>query len=284
MASDMEGVSLETVKVDTSKGSFSDSVQILRYLSGAAAYDGVSTFDQKHQVLYFAVDFQSSFIFAIDTVHNTVLPPISIPGVSWTIHLQWDQPKGRIFALTGFDQNTVNYVISFGTSGNLPTMVIANLTSTGFKYFEFAAFDWTQENYYFSYYDNTGQKVGYFNVDKSLSSLKSFQVTCPAHNASLHYLYYDNSHTTLIAVVDIGENAFYFVQLNSDGSNCKSSVLKLIDEAIILGGTYDTSKQTLYLSVAVNGGPSLLYTYHTQTAQLTSTQTQDALSDIQISM
>jgi hypothetical protein len=75
------------------------------------------------QVLYYAVDFQSSFIFAVDIEHNSVLPPISIPSSSFVVNLQWDAKKDRVFALAGFEQNTVTYVFSFGSMGNLPTQV-----------------------------------------------------------------------------------------------------------------------------------------------------------------
>jgi hypothetical protein len=75
------------------------------------------------QVLYYGVDFQSSFIFAVDIKHNSILPPISIPSSSFIVNLQWDAKKDRIFALAGFEQNNVSYVFSFGSMGNLPTQV-----------------------------------------------------------------------------------------------------------------------------------------------------------------
>ncbi len=74
-------------------------------------------------MLYYAADFQSSFIFAVDIKNNSVLPPISIPSSSFLVNLQWDAKKGRIFALAGFEQNNVSYVYSFGSMGNLPTQV-----------------------------------------------------------------------------------------------------------------------------------------------------------------
>jgi hypothetical protein len=75
------------------------------------------------QVLYYAADFQSSFIFGVDIKNNSVLPPICIPSSSFVVNLQWDAKKGRIFALAGFEQNNVSYVFSFGSMGNLPTKV-----------------------------------------------------------------------------------------------------------------------------------------------------------------
>jgi hypothetical protein len=74
-------------------------------------------------VLYYAVDFQSSFIFAADIKHNNLLPPISIPSSSFVVNLQWDVKKDKIFALAGFEQNTVSYVFSFGSLGNQPVQV-----------------------------------------------------------------------------------------------------------------------------------------------------------------
>ncbi len=74
-------------------------------------------------MLYYAVDFQSSFIFAVDIKHNAILPSICIPSSSFVVNLQWDSKKDRILALAGFEQNNVSYVFSFGSMGNQPVQV-----------------------------------------------------------------------------------------------------------------------------------------------------------------
>lgn len=283
MESDVEGVSVGTVQISPSDGQFKEGVTTFRYLSGAASYDACSTFDRKHEVFYYAVDFQSSFIFAVDVKHNTILPPISIPGATFVTHLVWDESKGRIFALAGFAENTIDYVFSFGANGDLPTTLVANLSSTGYRYFEFAAFDTSKGNYYFSYYGNQGQRVGYFNVDTGFDSVQSFQVTCPSTNATLNWLYYDNDNSILNGLVSDDDGLTYnFVQISATGTDCTASPIPIEPNGIIIAVTYNTDDQILYVCVGTNGGPSLLYVYDVQAKKTTSTQLSDLPSDIQI--
>jgi len=160
--------------------------------------------------------------------------------------------------------------------------VIANLSSPGYRYFEFAAYDWSKQNYYFSYYLNYTQYVAYFNID-SFTARNSFQITCPFSNASLHHLYYDNNNGNLIAIVDVGTSSFYFLTLDPTGGNCVAEPLPMGVAPIILAATYDTGKKILYISVAYNGGNSMLYTYDVASKQVTNGVVVDnALSDIQI--
>jgi len=282
MAGNEEGVEIDAVTVDLSSGIVKPQIKTFRYLSGAAMYDGCSVLDQKNQVLYYAVDFQSSFIFAVDIKNNALLPPISIPGDTYVSHLAWDEAKGRLFALAGFGQ-VVAYVFSFATDGRLPTQLVANLSSPGYRYFEFAAYDWSKTNYYFSFYSNYTQYVGYFNI-ASFDTLKTFQITCPFSNATLRHLYYDNAHSTLTALVDTGPNNFYFLTLSPTGTDCAATPVDLGTNAIPLAATYDTNKMILYISVGYNGGQPMLYTYNVQTKQITSVVTSNLLSDIQISV
>eukprot|EP00026_Physarum_polycephalum_P011753 Phypoly_transcript_11996.p1 GENE.Phypoly_transcript_11996~~Phypoly_transcript_11996.p1 ORF type:complete len:344 (+),score=68.02 Phypoly_transcript_11996:68-1033(+) len=276
-----EGVEVDTATVDPTSGEIKNQMEVFRYLGGAAMYDGCSVLDTKNQVLYFAVDFQSSFIFAVDIKNNQILPPISIPGDTYVSHLAWDEKEGRLFALAGF--GPVNaYVIMFAADGSLPTTAIANLSSPGYRYFEFAAYDWSNQNYYFSYYSNYTQYVGYFPVDGSFDDRKSFQISCPFSNTTLHHLYYDNTHSNLIAIVDIGNNEFFFLTMDPTGGSCVSAPLNMGTSPIIMAATYDTSKLILYISVAYNGGNSMVYTYDVQSKQLSSVVVNNALSDIQI--
>ena len=44
----------------------------------SATYDGIATYDQKNNYLYFSSDYEASFVYGLDIATKEILPPISI--------------------------------------------------------------------------------------------------------------------------------------------------------------------------------------------------------------
>jgi hypothetical protein len=48
------------------------------YVGSSLTYDGIASFDQQKNYLYYANDFEASFVYGVDLTKSEILPPVSI--------------------------------------------------------------------------------------------------------------------------------------------------------------------------------------------------------------
>lgn len=76
------------------------------------------------------------------------------------------------------------------------------------------------------------------------------QISCPTNNTSIHYLYFDNTHSSLTAIVSTGADEFYFLQMGRTGGDCTASPLQLQSGSIVTAATYDSNNQVCFFLCA----------------------------------
>jgi len=283
-AANLTETTVYTVKV-FQNGTTENVVENFRYLGGSIAYDGISTFDQRNKILYYAVNFESAFVYAVDVVRGNLVAPISI-GATWIENLEWDPKFDDIYAEAVYvdsdTQQITAAVVSFSTNSSSPTRVVANLTELGIENVGETALDWNSGIYYLTYLNSSTAipYLGSFLLNSAKTSFSTFRLDCGGF--SIDFLSFEPNSNTLIGVGVIGSPSLKYSILSIEIPSGKCSSKPIEVNGVITASSYDPTISTIYIGVAPDRSPQL-YSYSLKTSKLSSVPTTYILEDVQAS-
>jgi hypothetical protein len=261
---------ITTVSVDPISGDFTVIIDNFVYIGGSATYDGISTFDQKKNRLYYTPDYESSFVYSVDVATPSLLPPISI-NADFVQSIVWDRTNAQLL-VTGIYPNQSVAIVAVPDNG--PAVELLNLTMYGISAPRAAALDWSIGRYYMIY-NSTELSLASFSVNNVIN-LKTTPFPC---GQSIFPIY---------LAVDVQLNKLIGISLNKKGTyeyfeifngKCTTNNLNLI--GIITCSSYDPVAHKLYMGYVGSKG-TFLYVYSTSTYALTSVPTPSFLADIEV--
>jgi len=226
---------------------------------GSATVDGISAFNQKEGIYYFATDFVSDLIFSSDVRKGTNLAPIDIGAQSI---------EGLIFDNTG-NQLLVLYelkgLIGLAAVTTQNVRQVTSIPSTyNANYIMVGAVD-NQANFYLTAKVGTSSALTYAVATISLTSglianSANLSATC---NVFPQHLEWDQSSSSLIGGAMSSEAntlVYWFLKINPKDGSCVKTQLK-VAEGIVTCWTFDPIKRVLWFGEAINGG-AYLYFYN----------------------
>jgi hypothetical protein len=263
-----------TVSIDPKSGNFTFVGENFVNIGDSATFDGICGFDQKNEYLYYATDFESSFVFGMDVSNGQIRPPISAGALS-TNAILYDQLNEQILLTLGY--NGSGAIISFPSSPSAGSQEVYNFTSIGILPTDIfcQAIDNSKGVYYFVYYKGSSLNLGSFTISAP-TDFKTTAWTCSDKNVPI-FIDYD---VTLAKFVGIststkGSDYYYYEIVNG---KCDEKNLKL--GGIVTCVTYDPTETALYFGYATNEGAALEI-YNASSHQLSAVPTSDVLEDIQ---
>jgi len=267
-----------TVQVDLHTGNFTYLSTNFVNIGDSATYDGISGYDQKDNILYYASDFGSAFVFAVDTAANANGPPISI-GADGLQSIVYDSVNQQML-FTGLYGNSC-LLVSFPSDPSQQSIIVLNYTTIHLNPNDIFAqtMNTVTGDYTVIFNDGTGLAIGWFNVGDAESSFQYSAMDCKPEL----YPTYVQFDAKLNKFVGVGSNTYgtdyYFFEYA--GGKCTTVDLKLKTGAIT-ANTYDPTTYTLYISYTDNSG-AYLYMVDSSTHKVAHIVTEDVLEDIEVS-
>eukprot|EP01112_Ceratiomyxa_fruticulosa_P002949 TRINITY_DN1335_c0_g1_i1.p1 TRINITY_DN1335_c0_g1~~TRINITY_DN1335_c0_g1_i1.p1 ORF type:complete len:323 (+),score=63.56 TRINITY_DN1335_c0_g1_i1:90-1058(+) len=273
---------LYTVEIDPSTGDFTYLFQNFVYLGGSMTWNGISGFDQKRDILFWSVNYDSSFIFSADMDTATLRAPMTINSV-WIQNYIVDPSADRVYVEAGYLDKSGTREYWYVASLSLDTgasYLMTNLTEAGIESITLSALDYNSGIYYmiasgvwaqFSLSEPTDITT------KTLACSNIFQPVWMAFNPNTN------------SFIGIGEGikpnihySFIHFNITDDEVTCDVKPFQLKEVGIITCFTFDPTVGSLYLGVGTNTG-SFLITYNTATGAQTSVAVDYTLADCQVS-
>eukprot|EP00026_Physarum_polycephalum_P004344 Phypoly_transcript_04362.p1 GENE.Phypoly_transcript_04362~~Phypoly_transcript_04362.p1 ORF type:complete len:308 (+),score=37.74 Phypoly_transcript_04362:1240-2163(+) len=265
-----------TVQVDPVKGTFTKVAENLVYVGSSASYDGIASYDQQKNYLYYSSDFDASFVYGVDIAKGEILPPVSINSESVN-SIEWDGKNQQLLILGEFaDQSSAVYTFPYTGS----SVELINFTAQGISAPQTTYLDWAKGIYYFIYSANAGVqfKLGSFPI----SSPKSIQTTALncGSGFSPDFLFLDSTSNVLFGVgydSDAKTTKYYTIK----DTTC--SLVSIGLTGITTAATYDPTSRVLYLGF-VDQTNTLMVTLNVATqAVISQVPVQRTLEDLQVS-
>ena len=264
-----------TVQIDPKTGAFTTVTENFIYVGSAATFDGLSTFDQNQGDFYYTTDFESSFVFSVDTTKGALNPPISTSAVGVS-QILWDHGNDQLL-VTGEYENDTQIIITVPTTG--PSQELFNYSTVDVEYLYSHTLDWKNGIYYVTYETTT---TSTFNLGQfSLTTPSDFtSVKFPCANIYTLDIYYDYN---LKGLLGVGENPkretfSYFEIVNGV---CTETLIPA-DLYIVTCSSYDPTTGILYLGFVNNTAP-YLGLFDTTKKTLTAVALDTVLTDLEVS-
>eukprot|EP01120_Amphizonella_sp_Union-15-10_P005908 TRINITY_DN1818_c0_g2_i1.p1 TRINITY_DN1818_c0_g2~~TRINITY_DN1818_c0_g2_i1.p1 ORF type:complete len:321 (-),score=35.61 TRINITY_DN1818_c0_g2_i1:41-1003(-) len=248
------------VTINPSTGTFSNVVETFIYASGSSTtVNGISTFDDKRGVYYYATDSITSWVYEANVRTKNLLPPISFE-VDQVSNLNFDDLNGRLIATVesklSNGQSQAN-ILAFPVNQQTPIQTIFTLPPTINTGFVMATtFDSNTQTYYILAQTTNATGPDYSISVISNNSIFTNKLKCQNPYFG-QYLAYDSSAGLFYATgLAYNENQFYFVSFDLQG-NCEQyeiSIKDSISSAIITCSAYDPSSKSIYYGVSTSVG------------------------------
>lgn len=272
---------LQTVIVDIKYGNFTVLTQNVVYVGSSKSTDGISTFDQKNQRFYYATNFNSDFVYAVNVTDGDLLAPISVASVGITT-LDWDFGNNQLLVNAYFSA-TSNMLITIPFDPTLPSKRLIDLTQAGLTTIRATTIDYYNELYYVVYENQTSQITYvasfYLYNPKNITTAKLSCATGPFYPTRMFFDY----KAKIIRGIgyDITAKVYNYYEYAPSTGTCTTKPIGLPS---IVSATYDPTTNTLYMGHAAAAGASDLLVYDASKYVLVNTvPTAHLLSDVAIS-
>jgi len=270
-------VLLETVQIDLDTGAYAELSVNVVYVGESITIDGISTFDQKNQRLYYSTNFDSDFVYGVDVVSHELLAPISINSES-IISLDWDGGKGQL-VINGYfeDRSEASFVVPSNPA--FPARKWLNLTQQGIGETFCTALNYVQGYFYVVHLNQTNKSVyitDFIFDSPSPKPYNNLRLSCGTGNFYPDYLFTDPKRARLVGFGYTG-NGFKFFQIAAAACTLGTQNFP----GIITAATFDPTTATIYLAYI----EKYSYIVSFDTVSLTSKliKVPSALSDLEVS-
>jgi len=269
---------LFTVEVDPSTGNFTKIAENIVYVGASGTINGLSTFDQVNQIIYFSTDYDSSYVFGVDVTNGDLVSPISI-SASYIATIKWDGTNSQLLITGNFPVGN-QAIITLPETG--PSEELLNYTQLGYDVYPPATIDQEKGVYYFAYFDDVTQvyNIGAFAIDTP-DKIATAPLTCGSDPTSFDPVafFFDSTLGKLLGFAyNTTEDSYVYFEFTNGSCNVASFGLP----GTVTCGTYDPTTTTLYLGYTSQSGNSLLI-LDTKTLTFTQVPTTGTLSDLQVS-
>jgi len=275
-----------TVQIDLTTGKWIRIVKNFIYVGGSATYDGISGYDSDRDVLYYATDFSSPFLFSSDLENQVLLAPISL-GLASVETIDYDSSKKRLLIYGALPDKQGNGLIAYSTTGGAGGLM-SRLPE--YKSIASTAVDSDNQLYYAIGTNTSAWNIGTIDLNDPNNLKSNYPITCNftiPYSFDVNSLYYDSDTKNLIAITVTTKPALaYWVSvIPIDGmGKCTAYPIKTSSFGIATCFTYDQMTKTLWFGFARNG-PSQLISYDVNTFTTTKEfdfSAQVVLEDIQV--
>jgi len=285
---DVEGDGTETivhtVQIDPTNAQWMRIVKNFVYVGGSGTYDGISGFDSDKEVLYYATDFSTPFLYSSDLKNQLLLAPISL-GFTSVLTIDYDSKLQRLLIYGALKDGYG--LVSYSTAGGK-----AALLSRLAEYKSVASTIVDSENqlYYVIGTNTTTWNFGVIDLADPDSLKASFNLKCNftyPYSFELNTLYYDSDTQNLLAVAvsNSGSLAYWIAVIPIDGQgSCIAYPMKPKVFGIGTCFTYDQVTKMLWFGFAPNG-PSQLIQYDVANLKIVNEfefSNQCVLEDLQV--
>jgi len=253
---------LAVVDINITSGKSKPIAETTIYVGPSITLDGISTFDQKNQILYYATDYDSAFVFGVAVTSGDLRPPISV-GAEVVESLDWDQTNNQLL-IHGIWRDKSQAVVTYPANG--PSKELVNFTDSGITTIYSTAVDNKKGVYYFASYNESTSifEIGSFAI-AAPKTITKFKFACggTAFYAPNH-LFFDSNSGKLLGI-GYNETAKAHSYFEIIAGKCTPKPLALT--GIVVSAAYDPTTTTLYLGYASDVGAIIIYdtTKHTFT-------------------
>jgi hypothetical protein len=264
---------IETVEISP-EGNFTTIAQNFVSVGGMLSMTGISSFDEKNKIMYFVTDFEAPFVYGVDVVTGSILPPMFIFLLSIS-HIVAD-PVGQQLLITGLYSNHTYAITSVPYHGGVAKEVF-NSTLHNVKHPRVSTLDSENGSYYISYLGHDGKEyLGQFNVEKP-EAFKATPYPCQGHLP--YHLAYDPFIGGLVgySFSNLGGINYYFEIVDE-----KCTVTEIPLHGIPSTATYDPTTGQMYLSYNNKSG-SFLGIYNNKNKSFSSVSTASSIFNLGVS-
>jgi len=259
-----------TVQINPKTGQWIRIVKNFIYIGGSATYDGLSGYDSDNDVLYYATDFATPFLYSSDLKNQVLLPPIDM-GFSFIETIDYDTVQKRLLVY-GPLVNKQPALMSYSTNGGDAELMAYINQFTGLAA---TIVDSKNQLYYVIGTNSSQWSLGIIDLNDPSGLKASYPIQCNfsfAYSFEENCLYYDESQKKLyaIAVSTHPDLAYWLADIPIDKQGmCTAYPIQTSQFGIGTAFTYDQMSKTLWFGFAVNG-PSRLISYDTQKHMITN--------------
>jgi len=250
-----------TVQIDPTTAKWIRIVKNFVYVGGSGTYDGISGYDSDEDVMYYATDFSSPFLYSSDLDNQLLLAPISL-GLSAVLTVNYDSSQKRML-IYGQIQGQGNGLITYSTNGGAGALVSR---IPEYKSLAGTTVDTKNQIYYVIGTNSTQWNIGALDLNNPDNLDSNYPIKCNftiPYNFELNTLCFDSDTNNLITIAVTGQPSLaYWVAIipaNGQGA-CTAYPIKTSVFGIATCFTYDQMTKTLWFGFAPNG-PSKLISY-----------------------
>jgi len=246
-----------TVKIDLTNGNITNLVENFIYTGSSLTFDGISAFDPRRLVFYYATDSDNAYVFEADLKNAKLLPPIDFYSRG-ILNLNYDTNKDRLL-VSMFDAKLNPILASFPQDG--PFSIVLQYPTN--PHFARAAIDSGKQLFYWTSYRVVNNTFAYRYLSKipldNPNQITSVQLKCPLPDGQVVWpqkMIWDSAKRQLfsIGVSFRGQVLRYWIEKMDMSGNCQQISLQLSMQGIVTAYTYDQMTSTLYYALATNGG------------------------------
>jgi len=259
---DVEGDYTETVvhtiQIDPTNAKWIRIVKNFVYVGSSGTYDGISGFDSDNEVLYYATDFSTPFLYSSDLKNQLLLAPIAL-GFTSVLTIDYDSQIKRLL-IYGFLKDG-HGLMSYSTSGGKAVML-----SSLPEYTSIAStiVDSEKQLYYVIGTNSSTWNFGVIDLNNPDSLKSSFNLKCNfsfPYSFELNALYYDSDTQNLLAVAvsNSPSLAYWLAVIPIDGKgSCIAYPMQPSIFGIATCFTYDQVTKMMWFGFAPNGASKLI--------------------------
>jgi len=250
-----------TVKIDPTSGTWSEIVKNFVYVGSSATFDGISGYDSDNDVLYYATDFATPFLYSSDLKNGVLLAPIAL-GFSSVLTIDYDTQNKRLLLYGSLPSNSGFGLMEYSTNGG-PSDLMAKITQ--YSSLAATAVDSPNQKYYVIGSNGTWN-FGIIDLNNPTQLEASYPLKCNftgVYSFELNSLYYDDNDKKLyaIGVTNTPRLSYWLADIPlSNPSSCVAYPMLVKDFGIATCFTYDQNTKTMWFGWAPNG-PSRLISY-----------------------
>jgi len=267
---------LQTVSISDS-GEFTALTNNTVYAEGdSMVTDGVSTFDKKNKIFYYAVDADDNYLHSVDVANHLILASVDF-GVTSIESISYDEVEEAVWMIANYSyENVLLLKYEPSTFTWTPSFNFSEYKMD--KYFIPGAVDSKTSMFYFTYLnvsnnDPTDFWVGRFSTADPSGTLKITAISSPSPFVYISYIQYDDE-----SIVSIGEDSYansLYVQIEVDTGKAVVWPAPLCSHAELqspIAITYSQEDKSFY-GVCVDNtiGIFNVNTYKNSTIQLPNT-------------
>jgi len=257
-----------TVQINPTTGQWIRIVKNFIYVGGSGTYDGISGYDSDKDVLYYATDFATPFLYSSDLKNQVLLPPIDL-GLKAVLTIDYDKSLKRllVYGMLPNGLGLMTYSTSGGASGLLS--VLTEYTSIAAT-----AVNSMAQLFYVVGTNSSSPNLGIIDLNNPSQLKSNFPMKCNftfPYGIELNTLYYDELDNKLfcIAVSNSPSLKYWVAEVGISNGNCVAYPIDTGIFGIATAFTYDQITKVMWFGFAPNG-PGRLYGYDTKAHKVVS--------------